>query len=54
MLETRNENTAAVVKPVLGRTGVFREDIKLIVNKSDFRLRFGHIWFRTEISGGLL
>ena len=54
MLETRNENTTAVVKPVMGRSGISMEDIKLIVDKSDFRLWTGLFWFRAEISGGLL
>jgi hypothetical protein len=54
MLETRNENTAAVVKPVVGRTGILREDIKIIIKTSDFRLWIVHVWLRTEISGGQL
>jgi hypothetical protein len=54
MSETRNNNTISVVKPVVGRTGISRKDIILIVKKSDFRLWTGLVWLRTEISGGLL
>jgi hypothetical protein len=54
MSETRNENTTSFVKPVVGRTGISKEYIKLIVKKSDFRLWTGLVCLRIEISGGLL
>jgi hypothetical protein len=54
MTETRNENTTSAVKPVVARTGMSREDFKVIVKKSDLRLWTGLVWLRAEISGGLL
>jgi hypothetical protein len=54
MLETRNENTTAVIKPELERSRICREDIKLIIKKSDFVLWMRLIWLRAENSGGLL
>jgi hypothetical protein len=52
MSETRNESTTSAGKPVVGRTGMSREDMKLIVKKTDFRLWTGLVCLRTEISGG--
>ena len=54
MSETRNENTTSAVNRRVGRTGISSEDIKLIVKKSDFRLRTGLVCLRKEISGGCM
>jgi hypothetical protein len=54
MLETRNENTIAIVKPELERPEIYRDVIKLHVKKSDLGASTGLIWLRAETTGRLL